>query len=73
MATIGMSMPILFKLKILACVTSIILSRNFSLDKKPLNGGIPAILNDVINVIVKEIGMIVTKPPNLLTSRVPVL
>lgn len=41
-------------------------------DKKPLNGGTPAILNAVMTVIVKEIGITVIKPPSLRTSLVPV-
>ncbi len=55
-----------------AWVTSIILSKNDSFDRKPLNGGIPAILNEVIIVNVNEIGITVIKPPNFFTSRVPV-
>ena len=63
-AKIGKIIPRVFKLNRGACVASIIASKNFSFDKKPLNGGTPAILNAVITVRVKEIGMIVSKPPS---------
>ena len=71
-AKIGKIIPRVFKLNRGVCVASIIASKNFSFDKKPLNGGTPAILNAVITVRVKEIGMIVSKPPSFFTSRVPV-
>ena len=72
MAMIGKRIPKVFKLIKFKCVTLIIDSKNFSFDKKPLKGGTPAILNVVITVSVNEIGMIISKPPNFLTSRVPV-
>src|SRR5699024_539347 len=72
-ATIGIKKPIVFKLNKFTFVTSIILFKNFSLERKPLNGGTPAILSDVIIVIVKDIGIIVSEPPSFFTLRVTVV
>src|SRR5699024_2333479 len=49
-----------------------IASKNNSLDKKPLNGGMPAMESDVMSVNVNEIGMMVTRPPSRFKLLVPV-
>src|SRR5699024_10492545 len=55
-----------------ASLISNIASKNSSLDKKPLKGGMPAMESDVMRVNVNDTGMMAARPPSFFRLLVPV-
>src|SRR5690625_2003306 len=71
-AITGSIRPIVPPLHISYWATFVSPVKNNSFDRKPLNGGRPAIAASPITESVAEIGMIVIRPPSFLISLVPV-